>query len=180
MAFKNYSAKFTNASLSGMIQSAVTTEYYYPVDVKHKPFVVLDGTTVMTEGALGSLAVGEWAWGDNDSLGYDTIYVRKSDDTAPADGDIKASLAVTLVTVATGKALAIVAQEIVNNNIGLVGNCKLIRTDASDNVLLEPIISMLENDWVPVDHGVTLTEGQVVKVMCDIEDVSVFISANEV
>jgi len=28
------------------------------------------------DGTIGSLAAGEWAWGDNDSLGYNTIYVR--------------------------------------------------------------------------------------------------------
>lgn len=30
----------------------------------------------MTQGTLGSLARGEWGWGDNDSLGFNTIYVR--------------------------------------------------------------------------------------------------------
>ena len=41
-----------------------------------------------TAGTLGSLAGGEWAFGDNDSLGFTTIYVRLSDDMDP---DSKAS-----------------------------------------------------------------------------------------
>ena len=37
---------------------------------------------LLTKGTVGSLAQGEWGWGDNDSLGYDTLYVR-----LPADAD---------------------------------------------------------------------------------------------
>jgi PAS domain-containing protein len=32
----------------------------------------------MGTGTLGSLGIGTWDWGDNDALGYDTIYVRLS------------------------------------------------------------------------------------------------------
>lgn len=35
------------------------------------------------EGTVGALAAGEWGYGDEDSLGYDTIYVRLSDDSDP-------------------------------------------------------------------------------------------------
>lgn len=34
-------------------------------------------------GGVGGLAAGEWDWGDNDSLGYDTVYVRLTDETDP-------------------------------------------------------------------------------------------------
>jgi hypothetical protein len=36
-----------------------------------------------TKGTLGSLAAGEWDYGDNDTLGHDTIYVRLADGTNP-------------------------------------------------------------------------------------------------
>ena len=43
----------------------------------------------MANGTLGSLAAGEWAFGDNDTLGYDTLYVRLlvggDPDTQPED-----------------------------------------------------------------------------------------------
>src|SRR5690606_38969133 len=38
--------------------------------------------------SLGSLAASRWGYGDNDTLGYDTIYIRLSDD---ADPDSKAA-----------------------------------------------------------------------------------------
>jgi hypothetical protein len=37
----------------------------------------------MVAGTVGSLAVGEWDYGDNDTLGYDTIYVRVTGSVDP-------------------------------------------------------------------------------------------------
>ena len=47
--------------------------------------------TLLAAGTVGSLAVGQWAWGDNDTLGYSTLYVRMpageaADPDAQADG----------------------------------------------------------------------------------------------
>ena len=42
----------------------------------------------MTPGTVGSLSAGQWDWGDNDALGYSTIYVRLADG---ADPDSKAA-----------------------------------------------------------------------------------------
>lgn len=39
--------------------------------------------------ALGSIPAGEWKWGDNDSIGYDTLYVRLSDGSKPDPGDVR-------------------------------------------------------------------------------------------
>jgi len=38
---------------------------------------------VLTAGTVGSLTAGTWDYGDNDSLGYNTIYVRLTDSTDP-------------------------------------------------------------------------------------------------
>jgi len=48
-----------------------------------QPTTVYEDDSAMTNGTLGSLSTGEWAWGDNDSLGFNTIYVRLSDDADP-------------------------------------------------------------------------------------------------
>lgn len=52
------------------------------------PLVVAANSIVLTEGTAGSLAAGTYDYGDNDTLGYSTIYVRLSDGTDP---DTKAS-----------------------------------------------------------------------------------------
>ena len=38
--------------------------------------------TAASNGTVGSLTLGQWDWGDNDSLGYSTVYVR-TDGTVP-------------------------------------------------------------------------------------------------
>jgi hypothetical protein len=43
-------------------------------------------TSYLAEGTIGSLALGEWNWGDNDTLGFNTIYVRLSNNGDPDSG----------------------------------------------------------------------------------------------
>jgi hypothetical protein len=42
------------------------------------------GVGLMTAGTLGSLTASQWAYGDNDSLGFDTIYARTAADEDPS------------------------------------------------------------------------------------------------
>lgn len=76
-----------------------TNEYYLEASGGGDPSLggdpdhVIINNAVATEGTLGSLAAGEWGYGDNDSLGYSTIYVRLSDGADPdnkSDGYILA------------------------------------------------------------------------------------------
>ena len=41
----------------------------------------------LSSGTIGNLALDEWTWGDNDGLGFDTIYVRLSNDGDPDSGN---------------------------------------------------------------------------------------------
>lgn len=50
-------------------------------------FISMDGTP-LTEGTVGSLADHEWDYGDNDSLGYSTVYVRDNTGTPQSSGVI--------------------------------------------------------------------------------------------
>lgn len=63
-------------------------EYYYTgTDIDSEPYYVFANGTELTEGILGSLANGQYAWGDNDTLGTDTLYIK----TALGDPDAQAS-----------------------------------------------------------------------------------------
>lgn len=53
-----------------------------------EPTKVFFNQTIGTEGTMGSLAVEGWDYGDNDTLGYDTVYVRL---TGNVDPDTKAN-----------------------------------------------------------------------------------------
>jgi hypothetical protein len=67
-----------------------TNEYYCEAAAGGDPSLTeakccsLNGAfTLATNGTLGSLNASEWDWGDNDSLGYNTVYVRLADGADP-------------------------------------------------------------------------------------------------
>ena len=62
---------------------------------------VAGGGTLLTEGTVGSLTAGQWDVGDNDTLGFDTIYVRLTDGANPdgkADGYLRACILIAYKT----------------------------------------------------------------------------------
>lgn len=77
-----------------------TNEYYLEASGGGDPGVaepgsVYENNAAMTAGTAGSLAAGEWDWGNNDSLGFNTVYVRLSDGADPdskAVGYVKGTL----------------------------------------------------------------------------------------
>lgn len=82
-----------SATYKWTASGAGTNEYYLELAAGGDPGIplqddVYENSVLMTEGTLGSLAAGETGYGDNDTLGYDTIYVRLTDG---ADPDTKAA-----------------------------------------------------------------------------------------
>lgn len=67
--------------------SGVATEYYYNGTPPSEPNVCYRDGMPIKKGTLGSLAVGEWAWGDNDTLGASTVYVREPTAVDPDTSD---------------------------------------------------------------------------------------------
>ena len=72
----------------GWTASASGTDEYYlppsnPLSFKESPDDVFEDDTAMTAGTIGALNVGEWVFGNNDSLAFPTIYVRLADGTDP-------------------------------------------------------------------------------------------------
>lgn len=49
-----------------------------------QPSVIEHNGTLLVLGTAGALALGEFAWADNDGLGYSTVYVRLTGDVAPS------------------------------------------------------------------------------------------------
>jgi hypothetical protein len=65
-----------------------TDEYYLEIAAGGDPGIVEPGRLIengrrMTIGTVGSLTVSTWDWGDNDTLGYNTVYVRLYGGTDP-------------------------------------------------------------------------------------------------
>jgi len=74
-----------------------TAEYYYTGSLLGGIPAVMneDGSPMTGEGTLGSLSAGEWAWGDNDSLGYSVPYIRMASDTDPDGAAVNTVTATT-------------------------------------------------------------------------------------
>lgn len=78
-----------NAAYAWTASGSGTAEYYLTTaagttpGISTSPGDVLENSEVMTSGTVGSLTASTWDYGDNDTLGYSTIYVRIADDTDP-------------------------------------------------------------------------------------------------
>jgi hypothetical protein len=71
------------------LSASGTNEYYYNIDdLADESDTVYENSTAMTAGTLGALTAGQFAIGDNDTIGHDTVYVRLTDSTDP---DLKAA-----------------------------------------------------------------------------------------
>lgn len=86
------------AAYSWTASGSGTNEYYLRTaasgdpGLQDTPAAVYINSASATQGTVGSLTAGQWDYGDNDTLGYSTIYVRLSDG---ADPDNKAAGYVT-------------------------------------------------------------------------------------
>lgn len=86
----------TNPNYSWTASGSGTNEYYVRTAANANPGfaaspatsngVYINGSAA-TKASLGSLAAGNWGYGDNDTLGYSTVYVRLSDGTDPDTKD---------------------------------------------------------------------------------------------
>ena len=177
--FKNFNSVYEFSKLNGWTASSLgTDEYYYSQSVTEKPLLVMENGNELTEGTLGALNAGEWAYGDNDSLGYNTVYVRLSDSTIPATDEVTASISQNMIVVPTGKSLGVVSIEI--RGISEDANLKIIRVDGSEVELFSFILGVKSDDYAILDHGITLTSEQQLKIQSDKEGLNVMINANEV
>jgi len=77
-----------STSYTWTVSGSGTGEYYLrnaadENPYKAKPDTVQINSTAVSEGSIGALSASEWSYGDNDNLGYETIYIRLPDDTDP-------------------------------------------------------------------------------------------------
>lgn len=77
-----------NASYTWTLSGSGTAEYYLRTSGSADPGIstpgaIYGGGSAFSSGSLGSLATSRYGYGDNDTLGYSTIYVRLADGTDP-------------------------------------------------------------------------------------------------
>jgi hypothetical protein len=83
-----------NATYRWILSAAGVNEYYCELAAGGDPTLVHPGSLMLdgkfnlaAEGVLGALAAGEWGYGNNDGLAFNTVYVRLADGQDP-DGKI--------------------------------------------------------------------------------------------
>ena len=77
-----------NPPNNNWLLSALGTNEYYIVNTAPfysavKPSAVYINGVLIVEGLIGTLGIIQWAWGDNDALGYNSIYIRLADGVDP-------------------------------------------------------------------------------------------------
>jgi hypothetical protein len=90
--YSKYSSDWTNyrsTAYQWTLSSNGENEYYCELsgggdpEIHLAPHALKLNDIVVSEETMGSLGAGSWGYGDNDSLGYQTIYVRLADDGDP-------------------------------------------------------------------------------------------------
>lgn len=100
-----------NATYRWLASGSGTSNYYLDLagggdpSIPAAPGAVLAAGVALVAGTLGALTAGQFAYGDSDTLGYSTIYVRLTDSTDP-DTKVNDYLTFTAVP-ATGEHISI-------------------------------------------------------------------------
>ena len=78
-----------SATYKWTLSGSGTNEYYLELaaggnpGLVNKPFQVVANAAKVNYNAIGALSAGEWGYGNNDTLGYNTVYIRLADGTDP-------------------------------------------------------------------------------------------------
>lgn len=172
------SSDFWTASGSG------TSEYYYnQSDLPDEtPLKVYEDGSAMTEGTLGSLAAGEFAIGDNDSLGANTVYVRLTDSVDP---DTKATdfieIPDTFTIVTGGSGNEVILLSLLASNLGTANLDFVVYFTTSADVVYHQFAQTITTTDGPfaLDVKMVLNDQDKVKVQASLPDFSVMVSGDE-
>jgi len=100
---------FTRDAYQWTLSSSGTNEYYLELagggdpSIAAKPDAVSMDGVVLTEGTLGSLADHQWGYGDNDGLGFNTIYIADASGNPGTSGVEIRSILIPTALASTGE-----------------------------------------------------------------------------
>jgi hypothetical protein len=180
----NFPRKALTGSGSDWEESAtVAGEYYYTGGLTEKPNIVLEDGTELTEGTLGELGAGGWAWGDNDSLGDDTLYVKLTDEADPDSkgvGYVQCSDPIELMQATSGLECILLSLLISNYSYENDANIWVFHTTSAGVVRFKWVLDIpATNSPFALDSKLVMNEGDKLKIMAGIEEVAVIASGDE-
>jgi hypothetical protein len=175
----------TDGSTDKWTQSTtVAGEYYYTGgDLTEKPNYVELNATAVSEGTVGTLAAGSWAWGDNDSLGSDTLYVKLTDEADPDSkgvGYVQCSDPIELMQATSGLECILLSLLISNYSYENDANIWVFHTTSAGVVRFKWVLDLpATNSPFALDSKLVMNEGDKLKIMAGIEEVAVIASGDE-
>lgn len=147
-----------------------------------KPSAVYIDESKATEGVLGELAEGEWAWGDADTIGYDTLYVRLTSDADPDTQDAEYVQALEADELLDSGSNTIILLSLLISNYSLTSDAHIIVT-RRDNTGVEKFKWILDipvtNSPFALDSKMVFTAGDKLKIEVDNPDVAIDASGDE-
>lgn len=173
--------EFDYTALTGWTASASgTNEYYYSGTAIDEPsFVKVDGS-VATEGTLGSLAAGEFAWGDNDTIGHDTVYVRLASGSSPGSTDVYYFITDTQTLITAEAAKETILLSLLISNYSSIADANIIveHTDGSSTLFKWEIDLLYTDSPFALDSKIVLEPADVIQITSNNPDVSVIASGD--
>lgn len=162
-------------------------EYYYLPDPEYRlseePSGLYINGTSATKGTIGSLEPGQWAWGDGNAFGFDTVYVRTEYDAHPVSlGDDAITYPAVLEIMQVSENVVCFLLSILISNFSQTedANIWIFHTDSEDNVRFKWMVDLLAtNSPFALDSTVVMDAQDKLKVLTNIEDVSIYISGDE-
>ena len=140
------------------------TDEYYLTDLGGAQFIAVEPSRVtgsgitLVNGAIGSLGLSQWDWGDNDALGFNTVYLRTGDGSDP-DGAALNSIMSIVETAAGNIFISADVGKYVTVNGGI---CKITAytsatsvkaqiLKAFDTIVADTAFMLLSNAWNSTD-----------------------------
>jgi len=162
-----------------------TNEYYLLDGLDNQPEILfVDNQDFGTPETVGSLSEDSWGWGDNDSLGYDTVYIRFADGADPDTlqyNSIQAYLGIpTILLEADGVRIVLFSLLISNYSSNLDARITIQHLDSDDNMLFKWVLDLdAGNSPFALDSMLVFANGEKLGVSCSAEEVSVYASGEE-
>ena len=160
-----------------------TNEYYFTGSLSEEPESLLENERYMDKGTIGSLSVGEWGYGNNDSLGKNTIYVRLSDESDPdtkSSGYIQSPKYNTVLQTVSENETVLFSILISNKHSKLFADIEFAHTTENDVVYFN-WSNKVSPDGSPlvINSRICLNPGDKIKIKSSLESVNVLISGDE-
>lgn len=163
------------------------SEYYFNPDPSERLSAEPNGMVIngapAVKGDIGTLTAGEYNWGDANSLGFNTLYVRLPGDENPTSKPaeyVKCSEPVEVMQVSADVSCFLLSMLVSNFSQTDDANIWIYHTDASDVIKFKWVIDLLAtNSPFALDSTIVLEAQDKIKIMASIEDVAMYISGDE-